>query len=111
MIIVLDEVDPGQVCGCADELSPRTPKGHTVRLLIDDTQRGFYCMGCLPAMIKAMIAVRENAALMRASTKVGDTVLWSGMPMTVLDRGESGVMAEDQQWYAWEAIEPADGGS
>ena len=75
MAVELEQTD--QTCYCAHPLSPRQPIGHTVRLLNDGTQLGFYCVGCLPEMINAMIDVAASAATMKATTKVGDIVEWS----------------------------------
>lgn len=62
------ELEPtDQSCVCAHHLSPREPLGHTVRLLADGVQLGFYCVGCLPGMIEAMIDTAANAAVMQAT--------------------------------------------
>ena len=96
-------------CMCAHELSPRSPVGQTVRLNVDGTQRGYYCMGCLGGMIMAIIAVQSNAAVMKATTTIGDTVMWSGIPMVVREVADHGVRGEDlgigAEWYSWEVIE------
>ena len=101
--IELEQTD--RACECAHHLAPREPLGHTVRLLSDGTQLGFYCVRCLPGMIEAMIATQANAAVMQATTKVGDTVEWSGVPFTVSEINEHGVKGDPDGWiYGWEVL-------
>lgn len=101
-----------KACQCANPLNPRTPLGPTVRLLIDGTQRGFYCYGCLPSFLEAVVDVTANAAVNKATVKVGDQVTWSDIPMTVLEVGDWGVRTDYEfgagDRYGWEVIERID---
>ena len=107
MKIDLEETTEG--CVCVTHLAPREPLGHTVRLLADGTQLGFYCVRCLPGMIEAMIVTATNAAVMKATTKVGDRVEWSGAEFTVAEVLERGVKFDPDGWtYSWEVIRPVD---
>ncbi len=110
--IGLELAGPDSSCNCASEHSPCTPEGPTLRLLIGGTQSGFYCIGCLPGMLEAITSVAVNAALMKATTKPGDLVSWSGIPMTVLETKDYGVRTDHDfldGWFTWEVVEPVSG--
>lgn len=97
-------------CQCSNLSSPRTPNGPLAHLSIDGTPKGSYCLsGCLPSMLEAATETTTHAAVMKATTKIGDTVTWSGLSMTVLEVAEHGVRCDQDPlqvggWYAWEVV-------